>query len=126
MKTRFWGVYALFAVVLLGAVYFSTAQMSNVPLALSDTEMETLFGGLSNWKCYIFPPECTTTPCNNNTLTEIHGNTWCKACETSPGSTCTHTVPKTYCQTCAATFYSDVCHGTVASVNATHYRGCDN
>lgn len=44
MKTKFWSVCTIAVLALLGGVYFSTAQMSDAPLVLSDSQMEQLSG----------------------------------------------------------------------------------
>lgn len=51
MKAKFWSVCTITVLTLLGGVYFSTAQMSDTPLVLSDSQMEQLSGTRVDWTC---------------------------------------------------------------------------
>jgi len=108
MKKKFWSLYLLGVFLLLGGFYWSTAEVSDVPLTLSDTQMEQLSGSLYDWDCIGIPP-CSNVPCDNNTHTEESGMNWCTTCETDPNNTCYYL--STYCTVCFVKIYYEDCSG---------------
>lgn len=123
MKTKFWTGYLLTMLFVLSGVYFVTAQMSDVPLVLSDTKMEQLSGTLTDWDCIKFSP-CANVPCNNNNLMEVRGISGCYSCETSPNLTCFYKDVGD-CDTCVAFQYEDRCGGDLLRSLYTTYRECE-
>ena len=87
MKTKFWSVCTIAVLALLSGVYFSTAQMSDVPLVLSDSQMEQLSGTRVDWRCQEFEA-CDTVSCDSETLVRQEGIDGCYSCETYPNDTC--------------------------------------
>ena len=121
MKTKFWRLYLPIVFLFLGVVYWSTAEMSDVPLALSDTQMEQLSGSLIDWDCIAIPP-CGGVPCNNNNHVEVVPMWWCTTCETDPSNTCYYEV--TYCTVCQVRIYYEDCSGQYDSYYES-WRECE-
>lgn len=121
MKTKFWLVYFLAVLPLICGIYFATAESSDVPLALSSTQMEQLLGSDINWACNELQP-CSDIPCDNNTLESWEGFTGCHTCEYEPNEVC---YKKTsYCVTCKHWQYDPDCNGTMRLVGEDNYRDC--
>ena len=86
MEIKFWPRY-LFAVLIgLSGIYYATAQMSDVPFVLSDSQMEQLAGAdtYAGWICKEMKP-CKDVLCNSLNLKRVYGSTGCKSCETALG-----------------------------------------
>lgn len=112
MKTKFWSVCTIAVLALLGGVYFSTAQMSDAPLVLSDSQMEQLSGtGIRmDWDC-VYADLCTSIPCDEDTLIEtVAGDSTCTLCETEENNTCDSLGH--YCVTCTVRQYINSCSGS--------------
>ena len=116
MISKFWRVYLIAVSLLLGGIYFSTAQMSDVPLVLSDTEMEQMSGTLFDWDC-IYADLCDTIPCTSSSLTSTKpGASSCTLCETLPNDTC---YPESYhCITCTVRIYHNSCSGSYSEYSS--------
>ncbi len=97
MKTKFWSVCTIAVLALLGGVYFSTAQISDAPLVLSDSQMEQLSGTRVDWTCQQFQP-CIDVSCNSSNLYEQTGISGCYSCETYANDTCYYS--NRQCSTC--------------------------
>lgn len=123
MKTKFWIGYSLTLLIMIGCAHFILAQTSEVPLVLSDSQMEQLSGALTDWDC-VRMEACTSIPCNNNNLIRVVGSTNCNSCETSPNTTCFYRDDRAICYTCTMYQYKDKCYGEVEEVNETKYREC--
>lgn len=132
MKTKFWTGYLLATLFLLSGVYFITAQISDVPFVLSDTQMEQLSGSLLDWECTEMAP-CINgiAPCHNNTLMEIEGYTGCYTCETAPNLTCYYEDKDnrglSHCRTCVVRYFRKTCE-TKNQIGAqvTSYKPCSS
>ena len=108
MKAKFWTGYLFAMLVMLGGVHFLTAQMSDTPLTLSDSQMEELSGTLSGWNCISATP-CAAVSCTSNTRTKTSSGNSCTTCETDTNATCFPQVLN--CTTCTVTVYQSGCSG---------------
>lgn len=122
MKTKFWSVCTITVLALFGGVYFSTAQMSDTPLVLSDSQMEQLSGTRVDWTCQEFKP-CARVTCNSTNLIEQIGHDGCYSCETYPNDTCDYAASE--CSTCTWVQYETRCRGAVLNAGDTSYNKCD-
>lgn len=124
MKTKFWLPYLLIVFLLIGGGYFVLAGMSDVPLTLSESQMEELSGTLLDWDCIPIPP-CDNIPCDNNTLEEQFGINWTKTCETDPNATCYWKEPAEYGWVCSQCTYYDECGGEISGCAHETWRECE-
>ena len=122
MKTKFWSICTITVLVLLGGVYFSTAQMSDAPSALSDSQMEQLSGTRVDWTCKEFEA-CDDITCNSTTLKEQTGRTGCYSCETLPNDTCYYS--RLSCSTCTWVQYRSRCKGIEVNRGRESYSKCN-
>ena len=122
MKTTFWSVCTLAVIALFGGVYFSTAQMTDAPVVLSDSQMEQLSGTRTDWTCQHFPA-CPNITCTSANLVMQHGFTGCYSCETQPNDTCSYS---TYtCKTCLWAQYHAQCGGKIVISGLETWHKCD-
>ena len=124
MKTKFWIGYSIAVLITMGCAYFVTAQISEVPLVLSDSQMEQLSGALTDWDCVQMESCTSTSGCNNNTLLSIIGSVNCNSCETRPNTTCFYPNDVAYCVTCTVIQYKHRCGGKIEETNETKYKEC--
>ncbi len=122
MKTKFWSVCTIAVLTLLGGVYFSTAQMSDAPSVLSDSQMEQLSGTLVDWTCQEFEA-CDDITCKSTTLVRQEGIDGCYSCETYPNDTCYYAYSS--CYTCFWVQYKTICSGKILNTGFEEYRECD-
>ena len=122
MKAKFGSVCTIAVLTLLGGVYFSTAQMSDAPLVLSDSQMEQLSGTRIDWTCQHFAP-CSNITCNSTNLITQTGYTGCYSCETLPNDTCYYA--GYWCTTCVWLQYHATCGGKVVSGGREKWNACD-
>lgn len=130
MRTKFWIGYLLFVFAMLGGTYFVTSQTLEVPLVLSDSQMEQLSGSLLGWECTEMEA-CMNIPCNNNNMLKVQGYSGCWSCETAPNLTCYYEdkdkrgLP--HCKTCAVYQYSQACETQyLIGYQVTSYRPCSS
>ena len=121
MKTKFWSVYALTMLVLVGGVYFATAKMATLPLVLTDAEMTQLSGALIDWNCNSISP-CMSIPCTGNTHTQVSSGSTCTTCEPSTNDTCYPSGNS--CPVCFVYTYYSGCSGDFESYSEK-YKTCD-
>ena len=122
MKTKFWSVCTITVLALLGSVYFSTAQMSDAPSVLSDSQMEQLSGTRVDWTCEEFTA-CSNITCNSTNLIRQTGYTGCYSCDTLPNDTCYYA--SVTCRTCRWEQYRTSCGGRILSWGQEEYNECD-
>lgn len=65
MKHKFWFSYLAVVFLLSGLAYVAISEDTDVPLALSDTEMSILQGMGSDQKC-VSQSGCSYTPCDTS------------------------------------------------------------
>jgi hypothetical protein len=121
MKTKFWSVCTIAVLALLGSVYFLTAQMSDAPVVLSDSQMEQLSGTRVDWTCKEFEA-CDNITCNSTNLVKQTGRTGCYSCDTLPNDTCYYS--RITCSTCAWVQYKRRCGGEELSRGWESYSEC--
>lgn len=112
MEIKFWPCY-LFAVLIgLSGIYYATAQMSDVPFVLSDSQMEQLTGAdtYEGWTCNEMEP-CQDVLCNSLNLKRVYGNTGCKSCETAPNNNNVSCTYEGKCYTCLTIYFESECGG---------------
>ncbi len=122
MKTKFWSVCTITVLGLFGGVYFSTAQMSDAPVVLSDSQMEQLSGTRVDWTCKEFQ-KCTSVQCNSTNLITQTGISGCFSCETYANDTCYYAYMQ--CSTCIWVQYKNKCGGLRLNVGSEDYNECD-
>ena len=122
MKAKFWSVCTITVLALLSGVYFSTAQMSDAPSVLSDSQMEQLSGTRVDWTCKRFQA-CTSISCNSTNLITQVGINDCYSCETQLYDNCYYSFQ--ICYTCVWQQYASRCRGSVINTGGTQYNKCD-
>jgi hypothetical protein len=112
MKIKFWTGYLFAVLIILSGIYYATAQMSDVPFILSDSQMEQLTGAeeLEGWICTTIPG-CPDVLCNSLNLKRVYGHS-CKTCETAPNNNNVSCTPnESRCTTCLIIYYENECGG---------------
>ncbi len=64
MQHKFWFSYLALVLLLSGLAYVAISDDTDVPLALSDSEMAVLHATGTNEKCWDFRPGCNTSSCD--------------------------------------------------------------
>ena len=86
---KFWVYYLTLIFLLTGVGYFAIANVSDVPLALSDSEMALLQGTAANYKCVDNATfGCTNSSCVPNTDGIASYGEWYNDCIATNGSRC--------------------------------------
>jgi hypothetical protein len=86
---KFWVYYLAFVFMLTGVGYFAIANVSDVPLALSDSEMVLLRGTAANHKCVDDATfGCADSPCVPNTDGIASYGEWYNDCVAYNNSNC--------------------------------------
>ena len=74
MKYKFWAIYLAITVLFTGIGYFALGNVSDIPLALSESEMDVLRGTSpgSNRKCLASNEEgCTDSKCGQVPIGQV-------------------------------------------------------
>lgn len=128
MEIKFWTRYLFAVLIILSGIYYATAQMSDVPFILSDSQMEQLSGvtEYKGWEC-ITVLGCPEVLCNPKNLKRVYSNDDCTTCETAPNNnnvSCTYTGK---CYTCLTIYYKKKCGGKFdyRESEYTWLRSCD-
>lgn len=72
MKPKFWFYYLTLVLLFSGLAYVAISDVSDVPLALSDSDMAALQGTAgegANRRCMNHQSGCTTIPCKSGVAT---------------------------------------------------------
>ena len=89
MQKKFWFFYLAFVLLLSGVAYVAISDDTNVPLALSDSEMAVLQATGADEECKDWMPGCNTTSCNPSTYSgTARSSLWIDKCMHAPGETC--------------------------------------
>ena len=120
MKHKFWVSYLALVLLLSGLTYVAISDDTDVPLALSDTEMSLLQGTGSDQKC-VSQKGCTNTPCDpeNRYGRSSYGiphkdcrnyNGWSCSRRGNPDEqkSCRVSVKKDFCKTYVKTVYNEL------------------
>jgi len=101
MKTRFWAIYLVVMVMVLGVAYALTADTSSSPFALSDAQMSAIKGADQTWP----DQECLDADCgqdepcvpnsSHNYIKDANSNY--KECQSHTGYNCTEYGNTNYC-----------------------------
>ena len=125
MKARkFWAIYIPLIALGLGSFYISSGSLAEVPLVLSDVEMqETIGGSRSNAKC-ITRTGCypNSSGCSGNT--RYSGSLSWKDCTSASGKKCNPDYNSTR-RVCHVRYYTGGgCAGEYSSSNRNRPKWC--
>ena len=91
MQHKFWFFYLALVLLLSGVAYVAISDDTNVPLALSDSEMAVLQATGVDEKCEPHRPGCVKTACDPTYLEGIELKPfYLKRCVSNTGYTCTY------------------------------------
>jgi len=119
MKTKFWIHYLAFVLLLTGVGYFAIANISDVPLALSESEMASLRGTVGeNSKCIRSSERgCANTECQDDPEGQVTYGYRYNDCQWKNGWYCNYWGPHDAQVICRIAFYHPDCSGPIMIQN---------
>lgn len=114
MKYKFWTIYIAIVTLFAGIGYFALADVSDIPLALSESDMATLRGAVgSDERCIIkSEPGCTDSNCHTTPRTLATYGYYFNDCQSYSRWYCNYWGPSTgsKAQTmCRTVYYNQDC-----------------
>jgi hypothetical protein len=111
MQHKFWFFYLAFVLLLSGVAYVAISDDTDVPLALSDSEMAVLQATGQDEKCKSHRPGCDRTTCDTTYYLGISTKPFYKKrCVSDyPGYNCTYGGTRKR-DACLTTVYTDYCN----------------
>jgi len=109
MKTKFWSYYLAFVLFLCGMAYVAISDDTDMPLALSDSEMAELRGTGSDERCIrSSEPGCDNTSCQPPDYKATYGYRY-NECQSYNGWTCSYRGPHSAQTLCRTVPYDSGC-----------------
>ena len=113
MKNKFWVYYLAFVSLLTGIGYFAIANVSNVPLTLSDSEMAFLRGTVGSDERCIRSSRlgCENSDCNQPPIGQATYGSEFNECQSWNGWYCDYRGPMDAQVLCRIVYYTANCDG---------------
>ena len=119
MKHKFWFSYLALVLLLSGLAYVAISDDTDVPLALSDSEMAVLQATGWNEKCMDWMPGCENISCDPANFFGISQEALSiRKCVSKPNHTCSQAGQVGDQESCVITIYLDHCTTKVATFRA--------
>ncbi len=119
MQYKFWFFYLAFVLLLSGVAYVAISDDTDVPLALSDSEMAVLQATGLDEKCMDWMPGCENTSCDPaNFFGTSQQALSIRKCVSNPGHTCYQAGQVGDQESCVITIYLDHCTTKVTTFRA--------
>lgn len=114
MQHKFWFFYLAFVLLLSGVAYVAISDDTNVPLALSDSEMAVLQATGVDEDCMDWMPGCKNTTCDPaNFIGTTETALSIRKCVYWPGETCSQAGQPDDEDACEVEQYVDHCNTKV-------------